>query len=103
MNQTNQDNINLVQCGDHSWAPWSIVCTHLMEGTSRDWRPVESDNPEVDYDWFCPPCRTKLEEAQAANERPDIADMQCICMHCVRFLRNKFDPNFKKEDSNAVG
>jgi hypothetical protein len=20
----------LIQCGDHNWAPWCICCTHLM-------------------------------------------------------------------------
>lgn len=38
----------LIQCGDHKWAPWSIVCRHLIDGM-KEWNRVETDEGT---DWF---------------------------------------------------
>lgn len=86
-----EPNINLIQCGDHQLAPWSIVCEHLMNGASREWMSMPSNNPEVDYDWVCPDCIPTEENP------PNIDNLRAICIHCVRHLRSKFDPNFKSE------
>lgn len=71
---------NLIQCSDHKWAPWSIVCIHLVNG-STDWNPVpNNDSPEVDYDWLCNECRSKLPDLEADG-------LKAICIHCVRLLQ----------------
>lgn len=85
-------NHQLIQCGGHGWAPWSIVCVHLVEGTSREWVAVPSDFDEVDYDWFCPACDP---------ENPDIEQLKAICIHCVRKLRGMYDQNYKDDDPDA--
>lgn len=74
-------NVNLIQCGDHSYAPWSIVCVHLIGGAT-DWCPVPSDHPEVDHDWHCSQCRDQCPDV-------DIDDLQAICIHCVRELQRE--------------
>ena len=86
----------LIQCGDHKWAPWSIVCVHLLEGSSRTWRRLTNPDPEVDYDWFCPECLKRVDE-----DPDDISNLHAVCMHCVRRLRRRFDPNYDPElDAN---
>ena len=44
-----EPNINLIQCGNHNWVPWSIVCVHLING-EPEWIALDSTNPEVDFD-----------------------------------------------------
>lgn len=85
-------NIELIQCGDHKWAPWSIVCTHLCTGQSREWVPVESSFKEVDYDWVCPECDAIM---QAGGE-PPLEVLHVVCIHCVRALRARLDPKFQE-------
>jgi hypothetical protein len=85
---------DLIQCGDHKWAPWSIVCTHLVSGDSREWVPVPSTNPEVEYDWLCPDCvRTHEDVVGGDNDAEDelLPKLKAICIHCVRELRRQFD------------
>jgi hypothetical protein len=93
MNQSN----NLIQCADHKWAPWSVVCVHLINGET-DWNPVPNEMPEVDYDWLCTDCRSK---------HPDLEldDLKAICIHCVRELQaragvdpDSFEPILGSED-----
>ncbi len=82
---SNENNINLIQCADDGWAPWSIVCIHLIEGTSKEWVHIklrEDDLREVDGDWVCPDCYENI-------ENPNIDDLRPICMHCVRKLKKK--------------
>jgi hypothetical protein len=86
----NEDNINLIQCGDDGWAPWSVVCIHLLNGSSREWVPLDSTNPEVDHDWLCPEC-VKKHDAGDHN----LNEMRAVCIHCVRKVRAKLDPNYK--------
>lgn len=77
----------LIECGDHSYAPWSIVCVHLIDGTSREWKLIEvDDGREVDGDWVCPDCH---EKHMAGND--DINFLRPICMHCVRTIRKKWN------------
>lgn len=73
----------LIQCGDHQWAPWSIVCKHLVSGESADWCPVAAEEDgEVEHDWLCPSCL-------ANHPNHDVDDLKAICIHCVRILRGK--------------
>jgi len=81
---------DLIQCGDHSWAPWSVVCVHLCSGTSREWIGIPSNSPEVDFDWVCPECEPHI-------EKPDLEKLKAVCIHCVRKLRRRFDPNFQED------
>jgi len=92
-----EQNINLIQCGDHAWAPWSIVCTHLMDGTSREWEELNSNNPEVDFDWLCPECNKIFQSQMEADRDVSLEHLKAICIHCVRDLRSKFDSNYEKE------
>jgi hypothetical protein len=89
--QAQEMNHHLIQCGDHQLAPWSIVCIHLSSGESREWIPLKSSSPEVDYDWVCPDCVPNSE-----IEKPDITKLQAVCIHCVRELRMQYDPNFEE-------
>lgn len=86
-------NHNLIQCGDHMWAPWSLVCSHLLDGSSRVWLPLDNPLPEVDYDWMCPECLSRHDEEASADDY-DITDLRAICIHCVREVRKRFDPRF---------
>ena len=83
---------DLIQCADHQWAPWSVVCIHLCQGTSRQWEGLDSNNPEVDHDWLCPAC---MKEHMADQDNLD--HLRPVCIHCVRKLRKMYDPNFKEE------
>lgn len=86
-----EPNINLIQCADHKWSPWSIVCVHLVHGQSREWIGLPSNFPEVDCDWVCPECEAEI-------EKPDLKKLMAICIHCVRKLRKKFDPNYTEDE-----
>jgi len=71
----------LIQCGDHSFAPWCCVCVHLLDGSAKQWCPVPiGDEGEVESDWVCPDCLTRC---------PDLEpnDLRAVCMHCLRRLR----------------
>ena len=87
-------NHNLIQCADHKWAPWSIICTHLMDGSSRVWLPLESSLPEVDHDWMCPVCIEGHDEEASADDS-DTQHLHAICIHCVRSLRKRYDLCFE--------
>lgn len=70
----------LIECHDHNYAPWSIVCRHLLEGTRTDWQRIPMGPGEQD-DWLCTSC---------ADKGPDgirLEDICCVCIHCVRELR----------------
>ncbi len=76
----------LIQCGDHKFAPWSVVCIHLIEGTSKEWTPVQVEGgTEVENDWMCPDCVSKME----AGDTDMVPLLRPICIHCVRKLRRK--------------
>ena len=87
------ENHNLIRCAGDGWAPWSIVCVHLATGESKEWIPIESNNPEVDHDWVCPECDTTLQESGSV----DVDKLKAICIHCVRRLRETNDPKYKDE------
>ena len=74
--------MRLIQRGDHSYAPMVVICTHLYEGESRSWCPIESDDPEVDHDWLCPKCWEHFPDV-------NVDDLVAVCMHCARKLRSR--------------
>jgi hypothetical protein len=77
-----RNDMPLIQCGDHGYAPAVIVCRHLFDGQSRSWCPVDSGDPEVDHDWLCPEC---LEQYPLL----DVEDLRSDCMHCARRLKSR--------------
>lgn len=71
----------LIRCGDHSLAPWAIVCVHILDGTADDVVPIpQADGSEVEFDWLCPQCYADL----AAENGVD--DLRYVCIHCLRGL-----------------
>lgn len=87
-------NTNLIQCGDHKMAPWSVVCIHLIQSESNEWIPIESTSPEVDYDWTCPEC------VPEPNKEINIENLRPVCIHCVRKLRKELDPKYTEENDD---
>lgn len=87
---------NLIQCGDDGWRPWSIVCRHLGSGDSREWVPIESTNPYVQYDWLCPECVAEKETLERhGTVKRMLSKLTAACVLCVERLRKKFDPNYE--------
>ena len=91
----------LIECQDHKFAPWAIVCVHLMDGTSREWvaLPNEHGSAEVEYDWLCPECDLEQQaifEEQRPHTEEEMNHLKCVCIHCIRTLRKMYDPNFEE-------
>lgn len=85
------EDIRYIKCHHGEKMPWSIVCVHLMEGTSKEWTPIPSGfAPEVEHDWVCPKCEENM-------DKPNLDDLKPICICCVEHLRAKFDENYEKE------
>jgi hypothetical protein len=75
----------VILCGDHSYAPWAIVCIHLINDPSNQWCKIEVvDGREVDGDWVCPDCYDKH---QAGDDPVD--QLVPLCMHCVNHLKQQ--------------
>jgi len=70
----------LIQCGDHKWAPWCVVCVHLVEGTSQQWERLAGSDGDQD-DWVCPECLA------TGVENLPIEELKAICIHCVRDMQ----------------
>ena len=85
------DTPKLIQCGDHGYAPWGVVCVHLIKGTSKEW--CRLDNPDGNTDWVCPSCLANLTDENIEN-------LHAICMHCIRKIQAKagFDPLAASDD-----
>lgn len=87
----------LIECGDHSYAPAVIICTHLMEGESHSWCPIDSTDPEIEHDWLCPTCLKHIPFI-------DADDLVVVCMHCARRLKRRSDrkkSGLSKVDTNG--
>lgn len=91
-------NHDLIKCSDHKLAPWSIVCTHLINGQSREWKHLDSNNPEVDHDWLCPDCMTQYINENRQNLKTDITHLRPVCIHCVRKLRTMYDNTYHPQE-----
>jgi hypothetical protein len=85
-----KENINLIQCGDHAWAPWHIVCVHLIRNPKQDWNLIElsdDDGREVEGDYLCDKCCDYVrKKGQKAFEKLQ-DQMRPVCMHCCRNLK----------------
>jgi hypothetical protein len=66
--------IGMVLCGDGMLAPAVVVCRHLAEGESNDWRqvPEEITEPQECHDWVCPRCLADLLAVP-------VEDLRCVC------------------------
>ena len=70
---------NLIECSDHKWAPWCVVCTHIFEGTAKEYFRLPASG-ELQDDWLCPLCFKK--GTQSLEE----CDLHAVCIHCARKL-----------------
>lgn len=79
----------LIKCGDHKWAPWAIICIHLLERPEATvWLPLENkDNREVDFDYICPACADRRDRLGGFDKMIDF--LRPICIHCLRWLRHR--------------
>jgi len=80
---------NLIRCADHTWAPWAIICIHLMERPeTTEWLPIENnDDREVDFDYICPDCEDRRERLGGYDKMLDF--LRPVCIHCLRHLRER--------------
>jgi len=72
----------LILCGDHQYAPWSVVCIHLATGACHDWQRFPGEEGNQD-DWLCPACAAK------GFDKLPLANLKAICVHCVRELQGE--------------
>lgn len=94
------EGMNLIECGDDGWRPWSMVCKHLCDGESTVWKPIESTNPYVEYDWCCPECEELLDKKNAGDNSIDMIPLlEAVCVICVCRLRKDLDPNYHHQMS----
>lgn len=78
-------------CGDHKKRRWSIVCVHLVTGTSRMWNSVEGSEGDGVMDWLCPECLREFDRIVRAR---DLTNLRPICVECVKKLRTNYDPGY---------
>ena len=80
---------NLIQCADHTWAPWAIICIHLMERPeTTEWLPIENDDDrEVDFDYICRACAERRDRLGSYDKM--IEFLRPVCIHCLRDLRQR--------------
>lgn len=81
----------LIECGDHSFAPWGLTCVHISEGTATDVVPIPRPpeiNSEVEFDWLCPECARK--HFGFGADSGDDLDLKVVCIHCLRRLLSTY-------------
>ena len=87
----------LIECTDHNFAPWCLICTHLVFQESKIAVVLPNDHiQEVDYDWLCPECFEIFQE-EGADPLMDV--MKCVCMHCANHLLENCKKDIPDEDS----
>lgn len=88
-----KQNINLIQCHDHSWAPWHIMCRHLFDAPPKEkWIKIElaeDDGREVDGDWLCEDCDNRIQEPGDFDKLMNEGLLAAVCMHCCNHLKEK--------------
>jgi hypothetical protein len=70
---------NLIECSDHKWAPWCIVCGHIFKGTAKECFRLPAAPGKQD-DWLCSVCFEK--GPHTLTEK----DLHAVCIHCARKL-----------------
>jgi hypothetical protein len=77
------DTPKLIQCGDHSFAPWAITCVHICDNTAADVvRVPQPEGSEVEADWLCTECFER--HFGEGEKKGDITDLRAVCIHCLR-------------------
>jgi hypothetical protein len=71
-------NTKLIQCRDGKFAPWGIVCRHLLDGKSNEWIQLPQPDGGETYDYLCRECFEKEPGSQ------DMDDLAACCFHCTR-------------------
>ena len=70
----NHENHNLIECHDHSWRPWYVVCVHVIGG-----RPVaqlkKATKDEVG-ECLCKACADR-------EEPPPVEQLKACCDRCT--------------------
>ena len=92
-------NTNLIQCADHSWCPWHVVCIHILEHKVKDavlHAVAPDDGREVDGDYLCLSCHDIVQEA--GKFEAVFEDLRPVCMHC---MRNQIRPTLKVIDADT--
>lgn len=75
----------IIECGDHSFAPFSFLCNHLCDSPDQTWVAMKvEDGREVENDWLCEECAERFE---AGDELEEV--LVPVCIGCVRRLRNE--------------
>lgn len=75
----------IIECGDHSFAPFSFLCHHLCDFPDQEWVGMKvEDGREVENDWLCQECAARFE---AGDELEEV--LVPVCIGCVRRLRNE--------------
>ena len=72
--------MTMIKCGDHKRAPATLVCLHLLNGTSNHWHAVLVDGSEIPEGWVCPECKPHPWDLR-------LADWRLLCMHCIRRMQ----------------
>jgi hypothetical protein len=76
----------LIQCADHSWAPYVMTCAHLMEGSPPEKYHridlAEDDLREIEADFICTDCFEKH-----GCDYHD--DLRVVCIHCFRHMQQR--------------
>lgn len=74
-----------IECSNHTFAPYSFVCKHLVANPNQLWVGMEiEDGRETENDWLCETCAKIFTDGEYLEET-----LVPICMHCVRELRNE--------------
>ena len=75
----------VIECADHSFAPFSFLCNHLLENSNQNWVAMKvEDGREVENDWLCEECAQRFE---TGDELAEV--LVPICIGCVRKMRNE--------------
>ncbi len=71
-----------IRCGDHKYAPWCIMCRHIVKGTTTECVrvPMSEAGDDRQDDWLCPECFKKGPHGLTVD------DLQAVCIHCARKL-----------------
>lgn len=91
---------SMVKCGNHQMAPCGMVCVHLVNGTSGEWRSViplfnpAEDLTQFENDWLCSEC---FDRCVATRSLPDIDDIQTVCIHCIQDLKVRSQAHNKED------
>jgi hypothetical protein len=75
----------LVECADHSFAPFSFLCNHLLDNPNQNWVSMEvQDGREVENDFLCEECAERFEAGEQLEEV-----LAPVCINCVRCLKGE--------------